>query len=89
MPIYEYFCQNCKTTHERVFKMAEFPQEIECECGKRAKKILSSSGAVFTDNDVKWLESASKVLVRHHERPITTRTEYRKYLKDNKLAPIG
>jgi len=67
--------------------MTDFPNTIECEsCGGRAKKIISI-GAVMTDGNIKWMESASKVLTKHHERPITTRTEYKKYLKDNSLAP--
>ena len=68
--------------------MSDFPKTVKCECGGQAKKILSI-GAIHADTDVPWLPSASEVLVKHHEKPLTTRTEYRQYLKENHLAPIG
>lgn len=74
--------------HERVFKMSDFPKTIKCDCGGRARKIISL-GSIKTDGDVTWMESASKNLVKHGERPLTTRTEYKRYLKENHLAPIG
>lgn len=71
-----------------MFRITDFPESIECECGSRAKKILSV-GAIETDNDVAWLPSAIKTLQPDHERPITTRTEYKKYLKEKGITPIG
>ena len=85
--LYEYQCKKCDKVHEKVFKMTDFPNTIKCEsCGGKASKIISKA-VTFTDNDIPWMPSASKVLTKHHERPITTRTEYKKYLKDNSLAP--
>ena len=84
--LYEYQCKKCDKVHEKVFKMTNFPNTIKCDCGGSARKIMSRS-ATFTDNDVPWMPSASKVLTKHHERPIETRTEYKKYLKENSLAP--
>jgi len=53
-----------------------------------AKKILSR-GAVLTDDNVSWLPSAIKVLQPDYERPIETREEYKKYLKDHNLECVG
>ena len=89
MPTYEYLCKGCDTTYEKIFRMDDFPDEIKCNiCNGRAHKIISLS-AIKTDNDVPWLASASKVLVKEHERPLETRTEYNRYLKDNGLQPAG
>lgn len=89
MPIYEYCCHNCQKVYERVFKVTAFPKTIKCQyCGKRAKKILSK-GAIQTDNDVPWMESAVKVLQPSWEKPITTRSEHRKYLKEKGIEAIG
>lgn len=86
MPIYEYSCLKCDKVAERVFNATNFPETIECECGGQAKKILSKA-AVFTDGKVKWMPSASAVLTRESEPPITSRTEYRAYLEKNNLEP--
>ena len=53
-----------------------------------AKKILSR-GTVLTDDNVSWLPSAVKVLQPDYERPIETRKEYEKYLKNKGLECIG
>ena len=88
MPLYDFLCE-CGQIQEQFFHIVDCPEIVPCECGKDAKKILSAQGAVIRDTRIIWMESASKVLVKEHERPVTTRTEYRKYLKENKLAPIG
>jgi len=74
---------------DKVFPMKDCPSEVECiACHRLARKILSvGRGGFQTDNDVKWLPSACEVLQRVGEPPLTTRTEYRKYLKDNGLIP--
>ena len=89
MPIYEFSCEKCDKVSEMMFGINDFPETITCQCGEKAKKILSTHGSVLTDGDVTWMPSASDALVKHHEPPVTTRTEYRRYLKENKLVPIG
>ena len=88
MPLYEFECQ-CGKISEDFFRVAECPDSIDCECGKKAKKILSMRGGIQTDNDVTWLPSAVDVLQPDYEQRITTRTEYKKYLKEKGLQPIG
>lgn len=90
MPLYDFMCDSCGKIKEKFFHINDCPEAIECECGKKAKKIISvGHGGIFTDNDVIWLESASKVLIKPHEKPLTTRGEYKRYLKDNGLQAIG
>jgi putative FmdB family regulatory protein len=89
MPIYEYECEECGNIMEVVSKISEKPEFGVCDCcGGHAKPILSR-GAIHTDGDVKWLQSAREVLQPDGERPIETRGEYNRYLKDNNLACIG
>jgi len=87
MPLYDFLCE-CGREQELPFHIDMCPECISCACGKTAKKVLSVGG-IRTDNDVSWMESAVKVLQPDYERTIKTRTEYRKYLKDNRLEPIG
>lgn len=94
MPIYQYQCQRCKKITERFHRIDSIPKKVRCEtkgCGRMARRIIASSGAIQCDsvNDVKWLPSACKVLQKHGEPPLQSRTEYNKYLKDNHLACKG
>ena len=86
--LYEYQCPQCHAIQEKIFKVSDFPELIECPCGGKAKKIISKS-AVFTDAKVIWMDSACMTLQREHERPIETRGEYKTYLKDNNLICKG
>lgn len=89
MPIYVYKCR-CGKTMERIHKISRVPKRCRCECGWMAKKTLTQS-AVHGDTieSVKWLPSAIEVLQRDGERPITSMTEYKQYLKERKITPTG
>jgi putative FmdB family regulatory protein len=89
MPLYEFKCKNCRKVSEQFFAVAERPDKIKCSCGKTAKRVLSSRGAILTDGDVKWLASACQTLQKEGERPLQTRSEYKRYLKDNGLIAAG
>lgn len=91
MPLYTYQCQRCGLEMDKVFRMNDFPREVECiACAGPAKKVLSvGHGGVQTDNDVPWLASACDVLQRPSEPRLTTRTEYKRYLKKEGLIPCG
>lgn len=88
MPLYDFQCPFCGKKQELFFHIDDCPEIVECNCGKKALKILSvGHGGLQTDNKVPWLPSACKTLQRDGERPIETRTEYREYLKKNNLVP--
>jgi hypothetical protein len=53
-----------------------------------ARKIIPKNGAVLTDGDVKWLESA-KMNLPNDARHISTRSEHKRYLKERGLACVG
>lgn len=90
MPIYTYECKHCGTITESIYKVADRPDTETChKCGGDAGRILSSHGAVHTDNDVKWLASACKVLQKPGEAPLETRSQWKRYLKDHHLIAVG
>lgn len=91
MPIYEYQCGNCGTVIEKFSKVSDaLKKYVVCNCGKRAFRILSR-GSIKCDsiNDVNWLPSACQVLQPDGERPLQTRGEYDRYLKDHNLVCRG
>jgi putative FmdB family regulatory protein len=90
MPIYQYECKHCGRIQEHITKISNKPKSILCPaCEEAAFPIISASGAVHTDGDVKWLNSARMTLQRDNEKPIETRSEWKKYLKTNNLTCCG
>lgn len=88
MPIYTFEC-SCGTVTDEIFRIADRPDRIKCpKCGANARRVLAPGG-VQTDGDVKWLESACKVLLRPGEPQLRTRSEWKRYLKDNNLIAAG
>jgi putative FmdB family regulatory protein len=87
MPIYEYLCR-CGKKHEVFHKINRVPKKHRCSCGWLAKRVISLGGIQCDSvNDVKWLSSACKTLQHHGEPPLQSRSEYKKYLKDNNIIP--
>lgn len=93
MPIYQYECQRCKKITEKFHRIDSIPKKARCEtkgCGRMARRIIASSGAIQCDsiNDVKWLKSSLATLPDNAQH-IQSRTEHRKYLKENNLSCVG
>ena len=86
MPLYDYFCKTCGHTSERFYKITEFPESVKCECGGEAKKVCNCQ--VLRD-EPSWLGSACDVLLDSHTKPIETRTQFNRYLKDNGIVQRG
>lgn len=94
MPIYQYQCRLCKKITEKIHRADSIPKKVRCTtpgCGRMARRIIARSGAIQCDsiNDVKWLPSACKVLQRSGEPPLQSRSEYKRYLKENNLVCKG
>lgn len=45
MPTYSYRCPEDHQS-EQVFKMADVPEHVECECGKRAIRVWEAPAAI-------------------------------------------
>lgn len=86
MPVYIFECERCRNAQfERTFHISECPKETHCPlCGHPAKKIIAPV-AIQCDSaiDVPWLESACQTLLPDDHRPLETRGEYKRYLKEN------
>lgn len=90
MPLYVFEC-SCGNKQEEVFKINNCPKEIFCVCGKKAKKIIVAGGGIQCDsiNDVSWLSSALDNLQPDGERRLTSRSEYKRYLKEKNIIAAG
>jgi len=42
MPVYEYRCPSCERIHEVVTQGFKHPRTVRCDCGARAKKIITA-----------------------------------------------
>ena len=93
MPLYSFECQSCKNEQDEFHKIAFCPNKVRCNiCGERSVKVISSGhGSIRCDsmNNVPWLESAVANLQPDHERPVQTRGEYKRYLRDNGIIASG
>jgi len=93
MPLYTFECLYCGKDTDKFFKIDNCPKYILCPiCGDDARKVIvSGHGSIQCDNmvDVPWLESAVQNLQPDHERPIETRGEYNRYLKENNIIAAG
>ena len=89
MPLYDYFCDDCGQSSERVFPINDFPKAVPCHiCGAWARKVIvQGHGGVQCDNKVLWLKSALRNLQPRYERSLETRGEYKAYLKDRDIRP--
>jgi putative FmdB family regulatory protein len=90
MPTYAYKC-DCGTEQEQFFRIADKPDTVPCECGGRARKILSA-GMVLGDDMPKWMrhkETLGCLQSSGDKQRITTRSEYNRYLKSRNIAEIS
>jgi len=94
--LYDYQCQACQSTFEKIYTLAELekkPVPICPLCGsfKTKKVFLPGHGGIQCDsaNDVTWLKSAEEAIKPHHEPPWTSRADYKACLKRNGLQPTG
>ena len=83
-PQYEYKCPDCDTVFDEIYKLKEYeknPQPLCPECKGYCAKRHFSPLPIHCDsiNDVKWLPSACKVLQKPGEKPITSRSEWKRY----------
>ena len=86
MPLYEYKCNQCKSNFEKFLPLKKYDYPQNCpDCGGISKKQLSIGG--IQDDHPVWLDGS---IIRQLQdtddptiRPLSTRTEYNKYLKDN------
>ena len=89
MPLYDFSCPKCGITVEVFQKLDEATPTIPCskfDCqGQAVRVITHGHGAALRDAPI-WLDSAKTLLQPDGERPIESRGEYKKYLKEHRIA---
>jgi putative FmdB family regulatory protein len=83
MPLYHYKCQNCKTGYDQFLKLADYKTPVPCpRCGRIGEKVIT---AQIQRDEPTWLNDEVRGCLQdtESEAPIETRTEYKRYLKDN------
>lgn len=96
MPIYEYQCIKCGKITEKFFKVSECDSRplVECDsCRHAAYRIISapvvhSEKPLWLDDSVRGALQDEDALRYGREKPIETRAEYEKHLKDNGIVPL-
>lgn len=90
MPIYEYKC-SCGRVLVALRSIKDRENPVDCDrCGGKAEFVISSPTVLLdTIRDVPWLRDFARTRpeARFGKKQIETRTEYKKYLKDNDLRP--
>ena len=87
--IFDFECWQCGYIHEELLE--EDKDYLLCpKCGKTSRKIITlGHGGIFSDTNISWLESACMTLLRPGEKMLTTREEYKRYLKQNDVMEKG
>lgn len=83
MPIYHYKCPNCTTEYDQFLKLADYKTPVACHnCGHIGEKVIT---AQIQRDEPTWLNDEVRGCLQdtETEKPIETRTEYKRYLKDN------
>ena len=83
MPLYRYECPNCTIEYDQFLKLADYKTPVLCPtCGRIGKKVIT---AQIQRDEPTWLNDEVRGCLQdtETEKPIETRTEYKRYLKDN------
>ena len=90
MPIYEIMCpeHHCIEDVYVVSWRDELPVRHCPVCHKEMQKVMSLPSHPITDENASWIPSTMEVIGDERDnkkRPITKRSEFKKYLDDNNL----
>ena len=87
MPLYSYQCQDCDTEFELFFPLQEWDVIPNCpDCNGVGRKIYTCQ--IQRDEPV-WLDDSVRDAIQDRDSPhkeIATRTDYKRYLKDNGIT---
>lgn len=90
MPIYTFECPKCGKVAERIYHIDKCPKAVLCDCGKKAKKIITFGGGIRTDSNAMWLPSVVEQMKPDYEtQPVETRTQFKNYLDSHGLVWTG
>lgn len=94
MPLYTYECENCGRIFDLQMKVKDMVTMTVCEiCDGDARKIIVPGHGGIQDDHPVWLDNSVRCQLQclddPTEKPINTRSEYNKYLKDNGIVPTN
>ena len=94
MPLYDYKCSECGGEFEFYIKLSQYNKNMPCaECGGVCERILTlGHGGIAVDTPA-WLDNSVRAMVQDLDdpsvRPIETRQELNRYLKQNGFVAAG
>jgi putative FmdB family regulatory protein len=92
MPLYTYHCGSCKQDKDVFLKLSEYDTPVEC-CDKAMTKVPTIGGIqgdepAWLDDSVRGALQDTERLRKGLEKPITTRTEWKRHLKEHNIEPV-
>ena len=90
MPMYEYLCNHCNKDFEKFLPMKKYKEPQNCpNCNTEGVKQLTINAGGVWDSSPLWLDDSVRAQIQDTDisRPITTRSELNKHLKDTGLQP--
>jgi putative FmdB family regulatory protein len=95
MPIYEYLCDDCGGTEERIYPVTNIRKSVKCRCGGKAKRIITASGHFTANQDAAWIRSVREVVSKDPRKKHCqeflknpTRQNYHNWMKQEGLRPL-
>jgi putative FmdB family regulatory protein len=94
VPIYEYQCIKCGNITERYYKVDDIQDLVECsKCRHVSVRIISpfvfhSQTPLWLDDSVRGALQDEDAIKYGREKPIETRDEYEKHLKNKGFVPL-
>jgi len=86
MPLFQYECPNCTTEYDQFLPLKQYKTPVPCPtCGRTGRKIITCH---VQRDEPTWLDDSVRGCLQdtEAEKPIETRTEYKRYLKDNGIT---
>jgi len=94
MPLYTYECEECGNIFDMHLRLSEIESQPACEeCGGFAKRIITLGHGGIQDDHPVWLDESIRRQLQDtddpKEKPIETRSEYNRFLKDTGIIPTN
>ena len=94
MPIYDFKCLDCEAQTERVMKVDDSRVGLRCEaCGGELGRIIVLGHGGFQSDEPGWLDDQVKgclqdtdAVAAGAEKPIETRTDYKRHLREHGIV---
>ena len=94
MPLYDFSCLDCKATTERFLKVDDPRTDLRCEqCGGELVRVIVIGHGGFQSTEPRWLDDHVKGCLQDddevaagRQRPIESRTDYNRHLREHNLV---